>query len=482
MGDAGVKRVLSVVFWSVIAAAFIGPGTVTTSGTAGAAYGTALLWALGFSTVATLVLQEASARLTAVSGRDLAQALRDSYHGGARGGLILVLVLGAVLLGNAAYQAGNLLGAAAGAGLVLGLPSWSLALGAGGAAGLLLWLGAPRTVAHALAFLVALMGVAFLVTAALVRPDPVAVAAGLLVPSIPEAAAPAGGGTLPSAGLLVLGLVGTTVVPYNLFLGSGLAAGRQVGEIRFGLSVAVVLGGIISMGVVLVGAASGWPFDFGRVAETLAEGLGPWAAALFGWGLAAAGLSSAVTAPLAAALAARGLFGDGPDDPRWSPRSPRYRAVWGGVLLFGVAFGVSGVSPVPAIVLAQAFNGVLLPVAAVFLFLAINDRRLLGGGAVNGPLANAVAALVVAVTVVLGTAGVLRAAWAALGRGAPDEGLLLAAGAAAVLALAYPVGRAVARRRRREEPAAEPAAELTPGSTGAAAGPRTSPPRRTSRD
>jgi len=243
--------------------------------------------------------------------------------------------------------------------------------------------------------------------------------------------------------------VGTTVVPYNLFLGSGLAAGQRLPEIRFGLAVAVVLGGVISMGVLLVGASAAGPFDFGAVAETLSARLGSWAGVFFGLGLAAAGLSSAVTAPLAAALTARGLFGRGPDDGHWGPRSPRYRAVWGGVLLFGVAFGVSGVAPVPAIVLAQAFNGILLPVAAVFLLLAVNDRRLLGEGAINGPFANAVTGLVVAVTVLLGAAGVLRAAHATLGRPAPGEGVLLIGGLAAVAVLAYPVTRAVARRRRR---------------------------------
>lgn len=432
-----MRRLLAVVLWSVIAAAFIGPGTVTTSGAAGASYGTALLWALGFSTLATLVLQEASARLTARSGRDLAQALRESYHGGARGGVILVLVLGAVLVGNAAYEAGNLLGAAAGAGLVLGLPPPVLALAAGAVAATLLWLGAPRTVAHLLAALVALMGVAFLVTAALVKPDFGEILRGLLLPSTP-----------PGAGLLVLGLVGTTVVPYNLFLGSGLAAGQRLSEIRFGLTVAVVLGGIISMGVLVVGASAAGPFDFGSVAATLSGRLGAWAGLLFGWGLAAAGLSSAVTAPLAAALTARGLFGEGTEDPKWAPRSWRYRAVWAGVLLFGVAFGVSGVAPVPAIVLAQAFNGVLLPVAAVFLLLAVNDRRLLGEGAINGAFANAVTGVVAAVTVLLGASGVLRAAYAAAGRPAPGEGVLLIGGVAAVTVLAYPVTRAVARRRQ----------------------------------
>lgn len=442
-----MRQLLAIVFWSVIAAAFIGPGTVTTCGAAGAWYGTGLLWALGFSTVATLILQEASARLSVASGKDLARALREGGPGSRGGAVLVVLVLGAILLGCAAYEAGNLLGAAAGAGLVLGLPPWSLALAAGGVAGALLWLGAPRTVAHLLALLVALMGVAFLVTAVLVRPEASELLRGLLVVDLP-----AGRSEAPSAGLLALGLVGTTVVPYNLFLGSGLAVGQRLPEIRFGLTVSVLLGGLISMGVLVVGAGGTAPFDFEVVARELTGRLGGWAGPLFGWGLAAAGLSSAVTAPLAAALTARGLFGTGVEDPRWSPRSWRYRAVWMGVLLFGVAFGVSAIQPVPAILLAQAFNGVLLPVAAVFLLLAVNDRRLLGPDAVNGRLGNAVAGLVVAVTVVLGASGVLRAAYAALGRTAPREDLLLGVGLLVVAAIAYPVGRSVVARRTSGPP------------------------------
>lgn len=429
-----MRRLGAILLWSVIAAAFIGPGTVTTCAAAGAAHGATLLWALAFSTVATLVLQEASARLSAVSGQDLAEALRGT------GGAMVVLVLGAVLLGCAAYEAGNLLGAAAGSSLVLGISPRFLAAGAGTLAGLLLWLGAPGTVARTLAILVALMGIAFLATAALVRPPAAEIVQGLLIPRTP-----------PGAGLLVLGLVGTTVVPYNLFLGSGLAVGQRLGEIRFGLAISVLLGGAISMGIVLVGAATVGPFAFDAMAATLADRLGGWAAGFFGWGLAAAGLSSAITAPLAAALTARGLFGGGADDPRWAPRAWRYRAVWGGVLLAGVAFGVSDVRPVPAILLAQAFNGVLLPVAAIFLLLAVNDRRLLGD-ALNGALANLLAAAVVLVTVVLGAAGVLRAGAAALGRPAPGEAWLLGTGLLLGLGLAVPVGRKIAGRRRSATP------------------------------
>ena len=450
-----MRRLGSIVLWSVIAAAFIGPGTVTTAALAGASHGMALLWALGFSTVATLVLQEASARLTATSGRDLAQALRESYRHGPGGALILALVIGAIGVGCAAYEAGNLLGAAAGARLILGLSPEALALSAGAVAAVLLWVGAPRSVANSLALLVALMGVAFLVTAAMVFPGVGPLVRGLLVPAVP--AEPAG------AGLLVLALVGTTVVPYNLFLGSGLAAGQTPGEIRFGLGVAVILGGVISMGIVVVGSAVPGEFSFAAVKTALAARLGPWAGGLFGWGLAAAGLSSAVTAPLAAALTARGLFGDGTGDPRWAPSSWRYRSVWVAVLATGVGFGVSGIRPVPAILLAQALNGVLLPVAAVFLFLAVNDRRLMGEEALNGALANLLTAAVVTVTVVLGTSGVLRAGAAALGRGTPEGRTLLVVSAVVVALLAVPLGRGLARRRRG--PGSSPRAGSSPGSS-----------------
>jgi Mn2+/Fe2+ NRAMP family transporter len=300
-----------------------------------------------------------------------------------------------------------------------------------------LWPGRPALVARALSVAVALMGIGFLAVAVALRPDPAALLSGALVPTWPS-----------GAGLLVLGLVGTTVVPYNLFLGSGLALGQDLGEIRFGLTVAVVLGGLISMGVLVVGATVPGPFEFGSVAAALSDRLGPWAGPLFAWGLAAAGLSSAVTAPLAAALTVRGLFGGGPDDPRWGARSWRYRAVWMGVLGFGVVFAASDVPPIPAIVLAQAFNGVLLPVAAIFLFLAVNDRRLMGERAVNGAFANGITALVVAATVVLGTAGVIRALYRTLGWATPGEGLLLIGGIAAVAMVTYPVGAAILRRRR----------------------------------
>ena len=427
-----LERFLSVLFWSVIPAAFIGPGTVTTCITAGASHGTALLWALTFSTVACVALQQASARVAASSGLDMGEALRRRYPGA--GGLVAIGVLVAVVAGCAAYEAGNILGAAAGAALRLPLPAPALAASIAFTAALLLWAARTATVARILGGMVAVMGVAFAATAVEVAPPLVEVARGLAVPSVPE-----------GSSFLILGLVGTTVVPYNLFLGAGLARGRPLREARFGITVAVILGGALSAAIVVAGTAVGDAVSFEAIGAALEDrfgAAGPW---LFAVGLFAAGFTSAITAPLAAAIAARGVFSCRGDD--WSDGSPRYRAVWLGVLLFGAAFGIAGVKPIPAILLAQALNGVMLPFVAVSLLLLVNDRRLLGAEGLAGPVANAVLAPATAATVVLGVQGVLRAATSA---GLPDPGEASLYGIAAIvtIALAWPVGRAIARGRR----------------------------------
>jgi Mn2+/Fe2+ NRAMP family transporter len=433
-----MRRLSSVLFWSVIAAVFIGPGTVTTAASAGAAHRYALLWALGFSTVACLVLQEAAARIAAVSGHDLAEALSLRFRHGWRRATLLVLVLGAVVLGCAAYQAGNILGAVAGASLRLDVGRAPCTLAIGAVAALLLAYGGVRTVARLLGMLVAVMGVAFLVTAWRLAPDPDALLRGALLPRLPA-----------GSGWLAIGLVGTTVVPYNLFLGSGLARGERLGDVRFGLAVAILLGGAISMGVVVVGAAIEGGFAFSTLSGVLERRLGPGASWLFAVGLFAAGLSSAVTAPLAAAVTARGLLG-AESDPRWGERSARFRSVWGAVLLVGVGFGLADVQPVPAIVVAQALNGILLPVVAIYLLLAVNDRRLLGDR-LNGALANTMLVAVVLATFALGLRNVAWALSATFGLVPPGELRVLWWSAAIALLAAGPVGRALraARGQRR---------------------------------
>jgi Mn2+/Fe2+ NRAMP family transporter len=353
-----------------VAAAFIGPGTVTTATVAGARFGVSLLWALTFSVVATLVLQEMSARLGLVTGEGLGESIRGRFDRGARRVIAVALVVSAIVVGNAAYQTGNLLGGSLGLqGLLGGSPrDWVLVLGSLTFA--LLWSGSYRIVERVLVGLVILMSIVFVSTAALLLPAPGELLAGMFVPRLPAG----------RDALVALGLIGTTVVPYNLFLHASAVRERWSGPedlsvARLDLFIAIVLGGGVSMAIVVASAAVAGSDvrNAADMAVQLEPLLGRWAKAFFATGLLAAGLSSAVTAPLAAAYAASGALG-------WKGglKSRRFRGVWLLVLVTGVGFGVLGIRPVPAILFAQVTNGLLLPAVAVFLLLAANDRRRMG--------------------------------------------------------------------------------------------------------
>ena len=387
---------------TVVAAAFIGPGTLTTATVAGVSYGNTLLWALVFSTLATIVLQEMAARLGVIGGVGLGEAIRQRFERKLVRYASAALVIGAIVLGNAAYQTGNLLGGALGiAQLVGGSRSvWGSLLGL--AAFVLLWSGRYRWIERVLVAMVAIMGAVFFATAIAVRADPASLARGLVPTGFAD----------PDAMLVALGLVGTTVVPYNLFLHSSAVRERWRGEAdlvtaRVDTVLSVTLGGLISIAVLLTAAALpagltqvGGAADMARALEPL---LGRWAGTFFAVGLLAAGFSSAITAPLAAAYATCGVMG-------WSSdlRGRAARGVWVLVLAAGVLFSALAVRPVPAIIFAQVANGLLLPIIAGFLLYVANDRRLLGGRA-NGAASNLAGAAVVVLAMVIGLRSLLLA-------------------------------------------------------------------------
>lgn len=392
--DAPIRRA-SGPGW-IVAAAFIGPGTVTTATLAGARYGAELLWALLFSTFATMALQEMAARLGLVTGAGLGEAIRRRFDGGGRT-VALLLVVAAIGVGNAAYQTGNLLGGALGLEGAVGgdLRLWVLVIGA--LAGALLLSGSYRLVERVMVGLVLVMSAAFVATAVVVMPEVESPLAGLLQPRLPDA----------GALLVAVGLIGTTVVPYNLFLHAAAVSERWPGGVsglrhaRRDLVLSIGVGGLVSMAILLtaagtLGQAGGEVSSAADMARALEPILGAWAGVAFAVGLFAAGLTSAITAPMAAAWAVAGALG-------WpcDLRDRRLRAVWGGILAIGIAFGVAGVSPVPAIVFAQAANGILLPAVAGFLLLVVNDRIWMGER-VNGPLANVIGGVVVLVAALLG--------------------------------------------------------------------------------
>lgn len=395
----------------LVTAAFIGPGTVTTASVAGARFGYALLWAVAFSVLATLVLQEMSARLGIASRGGLGEALRATFRRRVPRAVASLLVVAAIGFGNAAFQMGNVTGAALGLEALTGIPrpAWSLLVGAASFA--LLFTGAYRRIEAALVVLVALLSFVFLATAAIAGPDPIDVARGVLVASLP-----------PGSLLTVMALIGTTVVPYNLFLhasavgekwGPDVPIDRALRSSRLDTLLSIALGGAVTLSIVITAI----PFfesgaviaNAGQMADQLEPLLGRAAQTFFATGLLAAGLTSAVTAPLAAAYATAGVLG-------WSrdPYAHRFRAVWATVVIVGTALAVIGVRPVEAIVVAQAANGLLLPVLAFFLLIAVNKQRLVGAHR-NGPWGNLLGAAVALGVTGLAVLGLLDLGGIAIG-------------------------------------------------------------------
>jgi len=396
----GIKsRIQSIGPAALVSAAFIGPGTITTCTLAGAGYGYALLWALLFSVIACIVLQEMAARLGIIGRKGLGEALHAQFPRGIGRLISVVLILSAIGLGNAAYETGNIMGGALGLEALFGeFNLWGPLIG--GIAFVLLLLGTYKYLEKILVGLVILMSIIFLVTMISLGPILTEILKGLFIPRMPAGSV-----------LTVAGLVGTTVVPYNLFLHAALVQEKWKSKdglkaARTDIWISILLGGLVSMAIVISSAAAF--FGTGREIHSAADLalqlepiLGPWALAFIGIGLFAAGLTSAITAPLAAAYATCGILG-------WKKdlKSPRFRSVWMAILIIGIVFSALGLKPVPVILFAQAANGVLLPIIAFYLLWVMNDKNLLGEHHNRLPM-NIIGGLVVLISIFLGLRSLL---------------------------------------------------------------------------
>lgn len=387
---------------ALVAAAFIGPGTVTACTVAGAGFGMALVWALVFATFATLVLQEMSARLGVAARLGLGEAMMAGAGPRPLRWAAAGLVLVALGIGNSAYQAGNLTGAALGVEAIAGPGNRPVLVALlAGLAAIALLSGSYRRIERLLIALVLLMALAFTGSALLVRPDLSALVAGL-VPRVP------------SGGLLTaVALIGTTIVPYNLFLHAAAARERwpagdaaALSSARADSAACVGLGGLVSILILATAAATVFGSGTGiaggaDLARSIEPAFGSAARWLVGAGLFAAGLTSAITAPLAAAYAVAEVAGR----PR---RGLLFRGVALAVLAVGTLVALLGLDPVRLILVAQVANGVLLPVVAGFLLYTMNRGDLLGRHR-NRLASNLLGGLVLVVSVGLGLRLVLRA-------------------------------------------------------------------------
>ncbi len=380
------KRFSSILLWSVISAAFIGPGTLATATAAGSAFGISLIWSLVFSTGACLLLQEMVARLAINTNKDLLTVVNEHFESS-----IWVKFIGiSVILGCVAYQAGNILGAVSGLQLIFEFNKYVVTLLIGLMCITLLWFGSIKSIVKILGYLVALMGFLFILLS--LKTDISSYALMDFAPSIPK-----------GSSFIVLGLIGTTIVPYNLFLGSGIAKGESLSEMRFGLTVSVVFGGVISIAILIVATNLEGGSGFYQVAEYLGNKVGSWAYYFMGFGLFAAGITSSLTAPLAAAIIAKSISSK-------NSKPQYYRLTWILVMFIGLLFGLLDVKPMPIIIAAQALNGFVLPAVVLLILLLINHSNYIEPENQNGWLLNILGLLVLNIVLLLAMNGLFKIA------------------------------------------------------------------------
>lgn len=384
---------------ALVAAGFIGPGTVTTCTVSGANYGYTMLWCLLFATVATIIFQEMASRIGIVTGKGLGENIRERITNPALKYIAIAIVIIAIFVGNIAYETGNITGGILGIQAIA--PNVSMipiVIILGIAAFAAMWIGSYKVVERILTGIVVLMGVVFFVTAFASSPDWGAVVKGVFTPHLPTAEQT--GGTSPI--LVAVGLIGTTIVPYNLFLHASGSAERfkdpeQVADARFDTILSIGLGGVISMAILICGAANiygtGEVVTNGKdMALALTPLLGSWATWMIGIGLLCAGFSSAITASFSAAYAVNGVL-------NWKEtvKGTKFKIVWIIVLVAGCFMACAlGKSPTQLILVAQAANAILLPIMAFFVLYCANGKEL--GKWKNGIFANVAGIVIIVIT------------------------------------------------------------------------------------
>jgi NRAMP (natural resistance-associated macrophage protein)-like metal ion transporter len=366
--------------------AVVGPGIVTanvdndaggiyTYSVAGASYGYSLLWTLIPVTVALIVVQEIVARMGVVTGKGLADLIREEY--GFRMTFFVMVMLLVADLGNTITEFAGLASGMS----VVGVSRYIVVpLGAA-----LVWVlvvrGTYRSVEKI--FLVAcLFYIAYPLSCFLAHPHWADALKGTVVPSI----------RFDSNYLyMLIGLVGTTIAPWMQFYLQSAVVEKGVKLKDYRLSrwdviVGCIMTDVVAFFIIVACAAAiyvtgrGQIKDAGDAALALRPLAGRAASYLFAFGLCNASLFSASILPLATAYyVCEGLGVESGVDKRLH-EAPAFYSLYTAIIVIG-ALAVIFLSPekqIPIALLSQVINGILLPFVLIFMLRLVNREDLMG--------------------------------------------------------------------------------------------------------
>ena len=383
----------------LVVGSFIGPGTITSATRAGATYGYALLWTVIFSVIAVIVMQEMAARLGIVTQNGLAEELvKELSDRPPLKWAMIILVASAIVLGGVAYMGGDLTGTAIGISSLTGIPSNIVAPIWGIGVLILINIGdAVKTLEKLLSVCVSVMAIVFVVTMIIVKPDLGELLMGA-VPNVPQ-----------NAIMTCVAMIGTTVVPYNMFIHATSARKtwhnpEELPLARFDVTISMIIGGIITgavmitAGTVMRGMTVSSAADMAVQLEPL---LGSFSKPFLSIGLISAGVSSAVVTPLGVSYVLAELF-------KWKmdKTDKRFFATNIIVVVIGIIVSATGYNPISIIMMAQAVNGIFLPIIVIALVFITSRTRVLGQYK-NSLLRNLLGGCVAIISLVIGISSVM---------------------------------------------------------------------------
>jgi len=391
----------------------VGPGIITanadndvggilTYSQAGAQFGYSLLWLLIPVTIALIVTQEMCARMGVVTGKGLADLIRENFGVKVTFWVLLIFVLGD--LGNTASEFAGVASAAPifasyGHGINAGVLKTVMVI----AAAIFVYATITRgsyKVVERIFFAFCAVYLAYVVSGILVHPNWHDVLTQMVFPHFSPSKAYL---------LMIIAVIGTTISPWMQFYIQAAVVDKGVREEDYALSrVDVVSGALftdfIAFFIIVASAATIYLHnvhagaahqivvnDAGDVAIALAPLAGKFAALLFAVGLLNAAIFTASILPLSTAYYVCEAFGfERGVDHRFSDAKIFY-VLYAALILIGAGVVIIPGAPLLAIIFySQVLNGMLLPVVLVLMLLLINNKRLMGTWT-NSPIFNAIA-------------------------------------------------------------------------------------------
>lgn len=355
---------------SLVTAAFIGPGTITTCIRAGYTRSYSLLPIMIVATIVAIFIQYFAAKVGLITQTGLSRTITRHINSKIWKYFSCVFIICAIFIGNCAFEAGNITGAALGAQMLFGYnDSIVFIILTAIIVAILLWIGKFEWLQTILKIVVFIMAGCFFI------------AVILICPSIKDIFQSCSSVDFSSDTVLIGALIGTTIGPYSIFLHSSAAAQHwhntnELREMCLDTVTSISIGGLISCCIIIVAAATA---DVMNIQELTIENfgmalempLGILGQKIFLIGLFSAGLSSAITAPLAASYTVAEMI----TDMKVDTQGRIFRFTWIIVVLIGILTSILfGASPANLIIFAQYANALILPFITVFLLYILNSQ------------------------------------------------------------------------------------------------------------